>query len=80
MRDAIADHDIKIKKLLTKCQECNIKLDKQKVAFKQTEVPYMGHPLTSEGVKADSSKVEAVHNLERPNDVTSVQRIMGTVG
>ena len=80
MKDAIADHDVKIRKLLTRCQERNIKLDKQKVAFKQTEVPYMGHLLTSEGVKADPSKVEAVHNMERPIDVTSVQRIMGTVG
>ena len=39
MRDAIADHDLKIRKLLTRRQERNIKLDKQKVAFKKTEVP-----------------------------------------
>ena len=80
MRNAIADHDVKIRKLLTRCQERNIKLDKQKVAFKQTEVPYMGHLLTSKGVKAHPSKVKAVHNMDRPIDLTSVQRIMGTVG
>ena len=40
----------------------------------------MGHLLTSEGVKVDPSKVEAVHNMNRPIDVTSVQRIMGTAG
>ena len=43
MKDAIADHDVKIRKLLTRCQEHNIELDKQKVVFKQTEVPYIGH-------------------------------------
>ena len=72
MRDAIANHDVKIRKLLTRCEERNVKLDKQKVVFKQTEVPYMGHLLTSEGVKADPSKVEAVLHMEKPTDVSGV--------
>ena len=81
MKDVVADHDLKIKKLLRRCQEHNIKLNKQKVAFKQTEVPYIGHLLTwPEGVKADPSKVEAVIRMERPTDVTGVQRSMGTMG
>ena len=42
MKDAIAHHDLKIKKLLGLCQERNITRNKQKVAFKQTEVPYIG--------------------------------------
>ena len=29
MKDAIADHDLKLEKLLRRCQECNIKLNKQ---------------------------------------------------
>ena len=51
MKDAVADHDVKIRKLLGRCQERNIKLNKQKVAFKQTEVPYIGHLLTLRGSK-----------------------------
>lgn len=77
MKDAVADHHLK---LLRRCQERNIKLNKQKVAFKLTEVPYIGHLLTSEGVKVDPSKVEAVQRMERPTDIAGVQRIMGTVG
>ena len=64
MRDAIADHDVTIRKLLTRYQERNSKPDKQKVVFKQTELPYIGHLRTSEGIKADPSKVEAVLNME----------------
>lgn len=37
MQGAIAGHHLKIKKLLTRCQERGIKLNKQKEAFKQTE-------------------------------------------
>ena len=41
MREVIADHDVKIRRLLKRCQEKNIKLNKQKMASKQTEVPNM---------------------------------------
>ena len=32
-RDAIADHDVQIRKVLTRCQERYIKLKKEKVVF-----------------------------------------------
>jgi len=69
-----------MKKLLRRCQEHNIKLNKQKVGFKQTEVPYIGHLLTSEGVKADLSRIEVVLRVERPTDVIGVDWIVLTVG
>ena len=36
---AIADHDLKIGKLLRRCQERNVNINKKEVAFKQTELP-----------------------------------------
>ena len=33
-----------------------------------TEVPYIGHLLTSEGIKADPNKVEAVQKMPQPTD------------
>lgn len=36
------------------------------MAFKQTEVPYNGHLLTLEKMKADPSKIEAAPAMERP--------------
>lgn len=79
MQEAIVDHDRKIKKLLERCRKRSIKLNERKVPFKQTEVPYIGHLLTSKGVKGDLSKIDAVLDMERPTDVSGVQRIMGTV-
>ena len=49
------------------------------MAFKRTEVPYNGHLLTLEEMKADPSKIEAAPTVERPTDVSDVRRIMGTV-
>lgn len=79
MQEAIVDHDRKIKKLLERCCKRNIKLNERKVPLKQTEVPYIGHLLTSKGVKGDLSKIDAVLDMERPTDVSGVQRIMATV-
>lgn len=72
MQEAIVDDDRKIKKLLERCRKGSIKLNERKVPFKQTEVPYIGHLLTSKGVKGDLSRIDAVL-------VSGVQRIMGTV-
>ena len=72
MQEAIVDDDRKIKKLLERCRKGSIKLNEGKVPFKQTEVPYIGHLLTSKGVKGDLSRIDAVL-------VSGVQRFMGTV-
>ena len=49
------------------------------MAFKQTEVPYNGHLLTLEKMKADPSKIEAAPAMERPTDVSGVRRLISTV-
>lgn len=77
--DAIIDHDMKLKALLARCRERNIKLNKNKLEFKRNQMSYIGHLLTAEGVKPDPSKVEAIEKMTRPNDVAGVQRLLGLV-
>lgn len=42
-------------------------------------MPYIGHLLTSEGLKVDPEKVQAINEMPRPTDVKGVQRILGMV-
>ena len=79
MEEAIADNDRKLTALLTRCRERNIKLNKEKIELKKTEMPYIGHLLTSNGVKADPTKIDVIQNLTKPTDVQGVRRIMGMV-
>ena len=44
-----------------------------------TEVTYLGHKLTGEGVPPDQSKVEAIINMPAPQDKAGVQRLLGMV-
>ncbi len=53
------DHDAKLRQLLDRCRNRNIKLNFNKLKLRQKEVPYIGHRLTSKGLKIDAEKVRA---------------------
>ena len=54
--EAITDHDKRLIVLLERCQQKNIKLNKEKFQLKKTELPYMGVVRTDKGVKPDPKK------------------------
>ena len=43
-------------------------MNREKCMFRMTEVTYLGHKLTGEGVKPEQSKVDAILNMPAPND------------
>ena len=43
----------------------------------QVEVTYIGHTLSSNGLKPDVNKVEAIRRIDTPNDKPAVQRFLG---
>ena len=79
MDTAIADHDRKLVQLLQRCRQCNLKLNKEKLRLRLTEVKFVGHILSNEGLKPDPQKIQAVVDMPRPTDVPGVQRCMGIV-
>ena len=72
--DADKDHDANLVRLLQRCRERNIRLNKAKFDFKCQQVTFIGHLLSSEGVKPDPRKIDAIVNMETPADVQGVQR------
>lgn len=57
----------------------NIKLNREKFMFKCSRVPFIGHLVTSEGLKPDPRHVKAICNMPKPGDVQAVQRFVNTV-
>ena len=74
-----SDHDENLRNLLEVCDKSNIKLNHDKSVFKTTEVEFFGHVVTSEGLKPDFKKVEAILGMENPTDVDGVRRLQGMV-
>ena len=79
LEQATRDHDKNMRNFLNRCRENKIKLNKSKFAYKMREVQYIGHLLTSSGLKADPNKVAAVLDMDPPTDVAGVQRFVGMV-
>ena len=79
MEDALKDHDRNLLNLLDRARSMNLKLNKKKLRLRLDQVTFMGHSVTSEGLRPDSMKVEAIVSMPRPDDKRAVQRLLGCV-
>ena len=73
------DHDANLKRLLQRAREQNLKLNRKKVKLRLDTVSYMGHLLTSEGLRPDPMKVRAITEMPQPRDKKAVERLLGCV-
>ena len=51
----------------------------EKLKLRQSEVSFIEHIATSEGLQADPAKVEAIRYMPAPTDKAGVQRLLGLV-
>ncbi|RXN08425.1 retrotransposon-like family member retr-1 [Labeo rohita] len=70
-------HDKRLRKLLDRIRDINLKLNKTKCKIRMTEVSYVGHILTAEGLKPDNGKVRAIQNMPEPQDKAALMRFLG---
>ena len=66
--EARRDHDENLDQLLQRAREQNLKLNKAKMRLHLTEIKYIGHVLSPEGVKADPEKVSDISGMATPTD------------
>ena len=62
----VKQHDVRLKQVLGRCRERNLKLNRGKCHFRMSEVHYVGHVLSADGVKPDPKKVEAIIAMPTP--------------
>ena len=75
--EAERDHDKNLKKLLKRASEVNLKLNSKKMNLRKTEVKFMGHLITKDGLKPDPDKIKDVENMPKP---TSKQELLSLLG
>ena len=79
MEEALADDDCHLVNLLKRARSVNLKFNKNKLRLKLEQVTYMGQLFTSEGLKPDPIKIEAIASMPRPDDKRAVQRLLECV-
>ena len=56
-----------------------LKINKQKCQFNRTELLFLPHKITSDGISPDENKVEAITKMPYPTNVKELQRFLGSL-
>ena len=76
---AMLDYDANLHRLHERCRERHIILNDEKVYMKKSEISFMGHQITNNGICADPNKVTAIREMPSPTDIHGVKRFCGMV-
>jgi hypothetical protein len=76
-RQTLDEHLQKMETVLTRLRDGGLKAAKS--LFCAHEIEYLGHILTREGIKPQSTKVQAILTLNLPNNVMDLRHFLGMV-
>ena len=74
---AVCNHDDNLRVFLQRCAERGVKLNANKAQLRMSEVPFIGHVATPEGLCVDPAKVRAIKEMPPPEDIAGIQRLLG---
>ena len=73
------EHNERLKNVMERAAEIDLKFNKEKCKINQKEVKYVGHTFGSDGLKPSADRVQAILDMPLPQDRKSLQRFMGMV-
>jgi len=76
----LQEHNERLREILERLRQFNLKIEPDKCEFLKTELNYLGRIVTSEGVKPDPNKVQAINDFPIPINVTDVKSFLGLAG
>lgn len=75
--ESVEQHDCRLRQLLDRLRSIKLKLNRSKCKIRLTEMTYIGHVLSEEGLKPDLEKVRAIQDMPAPEDKAALQRFTG---
>ena len=73
------EHDLILRKVLTRARERNIKFNRDKIQFLVNQVKYMGEVVSELGFSPDPEKIYAIHDMPTPSCKQDLQRLLGMI-
>ena len=70
-------HDRSLEGLLERAAEVGLKLKPAKLKYRRAEVEFAGHIHSATGHRANPEKVRAIVEMNAPDDVSSLRRVLG---
>ena len=66
--------------VLTRLKQAKLMLKKSKCSFFKQELHYLGHLLTTNGIKPQTEKIKAISEMKPPKNQKGVREFLGMVG
>ena len=73
-------HHADLEKVFKLLHEHNIRISLDKCVFDQSEIDFLGHRVTSDGIRPPTSKVTDISELPPPKKAEDLRRFLGMVG
>ena len=73
------DHNETVHKMLQRCKEVYLKLNKEKCHFRCTSIPFFRKVISRRGVQPDPQKIEARMDMPAPNNKRELQAFLGII-
>ena len=73
------EHDARLEATLQKLHSAGVTLNPSKCQFERTELRFLGHLLTEQGIQPDPEKTAAISNMPPPANVKELRRFMGMI-
>ena len=73
----IEEHNDRLEEVLTRIKEAGLKLAPEKCRFLQTEIHYLGHVITANGVSTDPDKINSIRYWKLPMCKKEMQTFLG---
>ena len=73
----ITDHDKNLDAFLSRCRSKGIQLNKNKLELRLSEITFMGHRVTQDGLQPDPEKVRSITCMPPPQNLEELRRFLG---
>ena len=73
------DHDEMVHRVLQRCREVNLKLNKEKCHFRCTSVPFFGEVISRNGVQPDPQEIRVLMKIPPPHNKREFQTFLGII-
>lgn len=77
---SLQEHEEKLREVFSRLDAFHLKIQPDKCEFLRHEVAYLGHVISSEGVKPNPEKTTAVKNFPIPKSCKDIKAFLGLTG
>ena len=77
---SLEEHLLNLGKIFNKLRSAGLKIQTNKCNFLNKETEFLGHILTSEGIKPNPNKISVIQNLKIPTTQKQIKSFLGITG